>query len=326
MTDRAPHIFRSLERRAGKESFDDVVEAAVAAYGSLRAPSERQARELARLVAPLWSRVGAETRRTAAAVLSHAATVPREVTELLLASPVEIAAPFLVSSPALTESDVARLERSADERVARIARSRRERAGAAPEPAAPALGPRIDDAPSIAPDLADLAPEPAAPPVPGAADEAREALRRLALAGRRPAPAERPTFAALHDLALARDEDGFYAALGALFRLRPETLAQIRDEAGGERLAVALRATGAGAGDAMSVLMMLKPAIGLDVRAFDRLARTYRALGVEDCRRLLDASRAVHQPLTAPDTRAAESPRPEFGRRKERPAAKRDAG
>lgn len=352
MTDPAPHIFRSLERRAGKETFDVVVEAAVAAYGSLRQPSERQSRELSRLVAPLWNRVGADTQRAAAAALSHARTMPRDLTELLLSAPVEVSAPFLVSSPALTADDLQRLEASADERVRRIVRSRVERAETAPPlaPAAvsspvaahglaePAPAMPFVEAPSLVPDLVDEVPavSPETPPATPAgwnAEGVREALRRMALTGRHAAHEPAPPKPRLEDLlahAMDRDEDRFYEALGLALDLRAEIVHQMRTETDGERLAVALKALGAGAADAMSVLMMLKPAIGLDVAAFERLTRVYRTLTVEDGRRLLDdariGSRGTHQPLTAPALRPLSAPRTEFGRRKERPAEDRSTG
>ncbi|WP_062208156.1 hypothetical protein [Aureimonas sp. AU12] len=355
MKDAAPRIFRSLERQAGQQEFDTVVAAAVAAYSSLRHPSTSQAEELSRLVLPLWSRVNADTQRNLAAALSHTQRMPRPLVDLLLAAPIEVGAPFLVSSPALTGADIARLAASGDERVVRLVKNRVGRADAPaacplPEPeAAPSAPAEAQEAaseipaPSLAADflsVTPMMPDVAGEPPLRTAASVRETLRRLALAGRKapppvaaqPAPApEPPTFAALMMAAMRRDEPRFYRTLSDIFGLTDTTLATIRDDEGGERLAVALKALKANAADAMSILMLVKPSIGLDVAAFDEMARFYKALRSEDCRAAIGASRlprpAEHQPLTAPERYdTAPMPRRDFGRRAARPDERKAKG
>ncbi|MBB3996586.1 hypothetical protein [Aureimonas pseudogalii] len=352
MNDAAPRIFRSLERSSGQQEFDLVVTAAVAAYSSLRHPNPSQAEDLGRLVQPLWPRVAAETRRNAAAALSHTPRLPRVLVEALLAEPLEVAAPFLVSSPTLTGADIAGLAASPDERIVRLVRNRTNRPEApapraalqieAPLPAASL--PALDDAdvasPSLSADFLAITPlrgdEPSAPPL-RTAETVRETLKRLAGAGRgRPtvapaSPEAAPTFTALLHHAMMRDEIAFYRTLRGIFGMPEATLRAIEADEEGERLAVSLKALKASSADAMSILMMMKPRIGLDVAAFDAMARFYKALRAEDCRAAIGAARAgalpEHRPLTSPERfDAAPQPRLEFGRRGARPAGREAKG
>ncbi|MET0258345.1 MAG: hypothetical protein ABW179_07160 [Methylobacterium sp.] len=353
MNDAAPRIFRSLERSSGQQEFDIVVTAAVAAYSSLRHPNPSQAEDLGRLVRPLWPRITAESRRNVAATLSHTPRVPRVLVEALLAEPLEVAAPFLVSSPTLTGADIARLATSPDERIVRLVRNRMSRpeapapARADPSdgelpatPAAPAMPEADIPAPSLAADFLAVAPMrgdgPAAPPL-RTAEAVRETLKRLAGAGRgRPAVPPpsleaAPTFTSLLHHAMMRDDAAFYRTLRGIFGMPEATLRAIETDEEGERLAVSLKALKASSADAMSILMMMKPRIGLDVTAFDAMARFYKALRAEDCRAAIGAARAgptpEHRPLTAPERfDAAPQPRREFGRRGARPAGREAKG
>jgi hypothetical protein len=369
MKDAAPRIFRSLERQFGLGEFDTVVAAAVATFGSLRNPSATQVEDLSRLVVPLWGRTRDETKRNVAASLSHAKRVPRSLVELLMESPVEVAAPFLVSSPALSEADLAALAASPDERVAKLVRNRDARGAqppaALPQPAvvaraaapetmeerAPAVSrapaPETVEtrsesevetrqpiaAPSLAADFLAQTPFNARAPSPGRrlpprnADEARELLRRLATAGRGTPKPQTAGLPDLLDAAFAREDVLFYEILSEIFHFDPDTLSRLIEEPSGETLAVALRALKASSADALSILMLMKPAVGLDVATFDSMARFYNALKPEDCRAVIDAAKARHQPLHAPETyRQGEPTRRDFGRRSERPLSREAKG
>lgn len=388
MKDAAPRIFRSLERQFGLGEFDTVVAAAVATFGSLRNPSATQVEDLSRLVVPLWQRTRDETKRNVAASLSHARRVPRSLVELLLESPVEVSAPFLVSSPALTDHDLARLALSADERVARLVRNRDARGTQPPAaPTAPSIAPSTEpvaaapaepaalpterplpeaaapsdtakrlatdtpaegeapsearsgspeiETPSLAADFLSETPFNARAPSPGRrlpprnADEARELLRRLATAGRGQPKREPAGLPELMNAAFAREDVLFYETLSEIFAFDPATLSRLIEEPSGETLAVALRALKASSADALSILMLMKPAVGLDVATFDSMARFYAALKPEDCRAVIDAARANarHMPLTSPEAFGSnEAIRRDFGRRSQRPAAREAKG
>ncbi len=136
------------------------------------------------------------------------------------------------------------------------------------------------------------------------------------------------------DLVLCDDEDPvedvlFYETLSEIFAFDPATLSRLIEEPSGETLAVALRALKASSADALSILMLMKPAVGLDVATFDSMARFYAALKPEDCRAVIDAARANarHMPLTSPEAFGSnEAARRDFGRRSQRPAAREAKG
>ncbi|MFD2237030.1 hypothetical protein [Aureimonas populi] len=335
MKEAAPRIFRSLEQTNGAPGFDAIVRAAVAAYGSLRTPTEAQARDLARLVAPLWQKVSPETQRSVSASLSHAPRMPRALVQLLLDAPVEIAAPFLVSSPSLTEADLSALAARGDERLKRIAESRRRHADAIAPPQAARPAPRSEPSPLpeiAAPPLEAHTLEEPERPAPAPAPQepfataafVRSALRRLAKASRTPAPEGPQAAATLLLRARSRDAARFYATLQELLGLSLDQCARIEADAQGRELAVALRALDIGAADALGILMMMKPGIGLDVGAFERMRQAYAGLGLSESRSRLDAVKRLAR--KAGSTRAtatrSEAQPPQFGRRKTRPAEK----
>lgn len=383
MKDASPRIFRNLEKTGGLGGFDTIVGAAVASFGSLRLPSEHQARDFGRLVVPLWDKITPETRRSLAATLSSSPRMPREIVERLMAEPVEISAPFLLSSPTLSEADLMTLRRSRDRRLRKLIDSRMGSVpeagvagaakarpsstaelvrptpnGAADPVAAPgrvasrpseaALGSAarsrapahaVSAAAAAAPPFAatPATPPPAVPPADAiAADEAsgspasriRQALRRLALPGRRQPRLSTgvSSVGELVAIAVRQDAERFYAGLGHMLGLSGAVCRRIEADEDGERLAVALKALNLGAADALTVLMMLKPRIGLDVAAFERMTKFYRALTAEDCAALArgNAGAAPPPPQFRPQYQDVASllrpaPRPEFGRRKTRP-------
>lgn len=389
MKDESLHIFRSLET-VGAGGFDTIVGAAVATYGSLRAPGEAQARDFGRLVVAVWDKISPDSRRSLAAALSKSPRVPREVVDRLIAEPVEISAPFLMASPALTDADLRRLEDRGDPRLARILAGRlaEPSAAAPPGPVRPAAGkatpptpaaanlrkapplpetarasfePPADarpappqplpatttasgkaeiEAPPLVPDLASragagiqaedrrAAPRQAEnrPDEPEPGSRLRDTLRRLALPGRRRnrSGGGAPTLGELVAFAVRQDAGSFYDALGGLLSLAPATLTEIEGEADGTRLAVALKALGAGTADALTILMMMKPEIGLDVGAFERMTRFYGALKAEDVKTLARAAPGPGPALRSSYEDAGGVRQPEerrsFGRRERLPA------
>ncbi|MBC8129059.1 MAG: hypothetical protein H7Y08_01910 [Rhizobiaceae bacterium] len=386
----SPRIFRSLEHTGGRDGFDTIVGAAVASYGSLRAPSERQARDFGRLVVPLWDKVSSDTRRAFAAALSKSPRVPREIVDCLLAEPIEVSAPFLMSTPIFSEAELKALALGPDRHIRKIFAERIRRseskdpalesatqglplpaleksvsklhveataiadhkpshlARPAEASAEDAQDEPVTTAPPLAPDHGPFASlgndrprgeraTPASAPEPrpdrSAATIMRETLRRLVLPGRRSASssAATPSMAELVGMAVRQNAADFYDGLGRMLGLNEDAVVAIAAEPTGDRLAIALKALNAASADAMTVLMMMKPSIGLDVEAFERMTRTYRALKPADCAALVDAS--AHRPRLSAPTLAPQyqdlSPlprseaRPVFGRRRALPG---DAG
>lgn len=317
MTDASPHIFRSLEKTIGPEGFDTIVRAAVASYAALQRPSETQARDFGRLVIPLFDRTDAETRRVLAASLSATPRLPRPLVERILAEPIEIVAPFLLSSPLLKSDDIAHLTARRDPSLKKILVARRlaNRTVAEPRrrPKALETPPGVPQAhESAAAEVSRLTPSrqtallsmgtntefvggngsaeissdalPASVTPPDQAEETRRILRQMVLPGRKPAPHERQYDRLdLLSLAIAKDREGFYAALAGKLLLDSSAMASIESDEVSEPLAVALRATDVTTADAMTILMMMKPRIGADVVAFEAMERLYAALDAADC-------------------------------------------
>lgn len=314
MKEAVPRIFRSLETPGGQAGFDTIVAAAVAAYGSLRAPTERQARDFGRLVIPLWERTSDEARRALAAALSHAPRVPREIVERLVEAPVEIAAPFLVSTPALTTHDIARLKVRSDERIARILQGRAERGlpGASAE-RAPV------EAPPLAPeDLGASTSERQSDP----AELVRATLKELALRGRRASPSAQETPAQALLRAARGGQGAFFEILGAQLGLSPTERAAIAADESGHALAGILKGLSIGTGDALSILMLVRPQVGFDIAAFEAMAAHYRSLASTPGETGQGASAPVHAPA-ARGLESRDAERSSFGRRKDKPSGAR---
>jgi hypothetical protein len=327
MKDEAPRIFRSLEKEAGRGGFDTVVRAAVANYAALRNPSEHRARSLGRLLVPVWDRLSLDTQSAIARSLATAPSLPRNVVECLLAAPADVVGPFLRSSPCLDPDDLAALAASSDPGRRSLAEERSEQLAAdaalPPQPVPVARRP------------AAATREDLAAPRPKTAAEARATLMQLVQPGSAPRKAAaRPagTVAGIIAAARAGEIEDAYAGLATMLGVDQATMAELVAEPQGEILAAALKALRLGSGDALTIIMLLKPRIGLDVGAFEAMKRRYRELDADICRTRLRiaAPRATRiaspalQPQAAelePRLRAAAAPRPAFGRRRLAPAA-----
>lgn len=313
MKDVAPRIFRSLESPKGRAEFDVIVTAAVAAYGSLRAPTETQAIEFGRLVAPLFERTRPETRRALAASLSHSTRVPAELVDLIVDSPVEIAAPFLVSTPGLSPAHLERLSARGDERIEKILAGRRSRG--LDGPAARPMRTQVE-APPLAPEhLAERAPREPVVDAASAADAAafvRDTLRQIASAGRGDS---RSVGSALLRAA-RRGSTVFFDVAEARLGLSPDQRRHAEEDEGGATLAQALKDAGVETGQALAILMLVRPKIGLDVQAFREMAERYRTLPAATPRKP-DASGEAGERDRDPRSTSA------FGQRSQAPAQPR---
>jgi uncharacterized protein (DUF2336 family) len=301
MKDVAPRIFRSLESPRGRAEFDVIVTAAVAAYGSLRSPTEAQSLEFGRLVAPLFERTRPETRRALSASLSHSSRVPPEIVDLVVDSAVEISAPFLVSTPSLSPAHLERLAARGDERIGKILAGRRERGLDTVGAASPAPRRAYDEAPPLAPaHLSERAPREPVVDAASAADAAafvRDTLRQIAGAGR----GDSRTVGAALLRAARHGEAAFFGAAAARLGLSAEERRQAQEDEGGRTLAQALKNAGVDTGQALAILMLVRPKIGLDVQAFREMAERYRTLPAEPLR-------GEHRSASDPVERAPREP------------------
>ncbi|MEX6507973.1 hypothetical protein [Jiella sp. M17.18] len=303
MTDPQPRIFRTLEKETGRDRFDTIVSAAVAAFTALRRPSQKHQDEFARLVIPLWQKIGPDTKRALAASLAAAPAVPREVVAKLLAEPVDICAPYLlanaggqVGARAPVPPAKAPHRQSPPEAVAAPERRKgfqnasHDLLGRGPVPAEPAGAAGDRAAGTVGP---------------GSADEARSTLRRLVSAGVAPrAEAGRSrTPATIGEiLAAARcgEAASAYAGIAAMLGRGDELAAELAADHKGETLAMALKALDAGASDALTVVILLKPRVGLNMNAFDELKGFFRDVSRADCRGRFGLSASPDRRTAAP--------------------------
>nr|WP_246735946.1 DUF2336 domain-containing protein [Agrobacterium sp. a22-2] len=98
---------------------DVVLMAMVTSFESLRHPMKSELRQFAELFTPLFQASSDEARRQAVAALSQCDYVPPAVALFVASQPIAIAAPFLASSPCLTDDLLIMIARSQGEAHAR---------------------------------------------------------------------------------------------------------------------------------------------------------------------------------------------------------------
>lgn len=98
--------FRQLEARADSSKAERLFRAAVSAFCSLTRPSRREISQLEDLALPLFESVSVESRRFVAAALSECEYAPPALVRRLCEEPIDIAAPLLIRSAALSDVDL----------------------------------------------------------------------------------------------------------------------------------------------------------------------------------------------------------------------------
>jgi uncharacterized protein (DUF2336 family) len=105
--------FRELEASQPLRKKDVVLLATVTSFEGLVMPGKSELRQFADLFVPLYQNSSDEARRLAVAALSQCETLPASVACFIASQPIDIAAPFLISSPALDDDmlmSVARMQ------------------------------------------------------------------------------------------------------------------------------------------------------------------------------------------------------------------------
>jgi uncharacterized protein (DUF2336 family) len=98
--------FRQIAIRTEAGKAERLFRAAVSAFCSLTRPSRREIAQLEDLTLPLFDNVSVESRRYVAAALSECEYAPTALVRRLAQEPVEIAAPLLTRSNALSDVDL----------------------------------------------------------------------------------------------------------------------------------------------------------------------------------------------------------------------------
>ncbi|HLP66387.1 MAG TPA: DUF2336 domain-containing protein [Rhizobium sp.] len=95
--------FRELEKPQGLRKKDVVLMATVTSFENVRHPRKSELRQFAELFAPLFQASSEDARRQAVAALSQNPNVPPAVALFIASQPIAVAAPFLASSPCLSD-------------------------------------------------------------------------------------------------------------------------------------------------------------------------------------------------------------------------------
>ena len=98
--------FRQIALRGETGKGERLFRAAISAFCSLTRPSRREIAQIEDLTLPLFDKVSVESRRFVAAALSECEYPPAALVRRLCEEPVDIAAPLLIRSNALTNIDL----------------------------------------------------------------------------------------------------------------------------------------------------------------------------------------------------------------------------
>ncbi|MBZ9792838.1 DUF2336 domain-containing protein [Rhizobium sp. 3T7] len=104
--------FRDLEAPSASRKKDVVLMATVSSFEGLQPPTRSELRQFAELFTPLFQASSDEARRQAVAALSQCAQIPAAVALFVGCQPIDIAAPFLTSSPAIDDETLITIART----------------------------------------------------------------------------------------------------------------------------------------------------------------------------------------------------------------------
>ncbi len=241
---------------------DRLFRAAASAFCSLTRPSRREIEQLEDLALPLLPSASVEARRFVAAALSECAYPPANLVRRLAAETVDIAAPLLIRSVALTDVDlIALIGRAGLPHARAIARRRKL------NPTIAALI-RALQASADAEAGVPVNDQPAEPATAGAAEGVRRRLRSFMRPARPPAdrstwtarPAGAAGFARLLDTALSGNPALFHTALADLLDIGLPRARDIAADVEGSELAAAFGALRLNEEQAFLLAALLSPA------------------------------------------------------------------
>lgn len=258
--------FRQIAVRTEAGKAERLFRAAVSAFCSLTRPSRREIAQLEDLTLPLFEEVSVESRRYVAAALSECEYAPGALVRRLAEEPVDIAAPLLIRSRALSDIDlIALIGRHGLPHARTISRRKdlnptisdlvkalekptlvRVRPPAV-KPVKAELAPAKVEAPPAKAEEADTAPAPGERQAPGmAAENARRRLRAMM----RPQPESESVnlfigstpYAKLRETALTGNAAFFQTALADALDIDFQTARSLTEQSHYASLLTALRA------------------------------------------------------------------------------------
>ena len=276
-----------LKRETGKS--ERLFRAAVSAFCSLTRPSKRDTAQLDELTRPVYDQVSAESRRYVAAALSECTYPPRSLVLRLCNEPVEICAPLLVRSLALTDVDlIAMIGRHglgharAIGRRANLSPIVRELVHALDRPLMPAPG-RLQPLQTPAPACEAGDDGTKADTASGAAAERIRGRLRALMTLAQPTPAKHALpkaepYKRLRDTALSGRIVFFHTALADALEVDLSAAKRIADPDGYAALALALRALELGEEQAFMVCAAVAPLLFSHPAAIASFLRHYGAI------------------------------------------------
>lgn len=275
--------FRQIAIKGEARKAERLFRAAVSAFCSLTRPSRREIAQLEDLALPLFDMVPVESRRYVAAALSECESAPKALVDRLCAEPVDIAAPLLVRSKALTDIDLIALigrhglpharaiarRTGLNQTIAHLIRALERRAPAnlvpSPEPDGQAL--ITDDENSVNPG--------------GAADNVRRRLRSMMLPTGNDGdhePTEDSRYAKLSAAALTGNPAFFQAALANALDMDAASARSVTDTSSHAVLLAALRALDLAEERAFLIAAAVFPGHFAHAEAIRLFLERYRAL------------------------------------------------
>ncbi|WP_274424891.1 hypothetical protein [Chelativorans sp. YIM 93263] len=277
--------FRHIAFTGKERNRERLFRAAITAFCSLTRPTRNEIAQLDDLTLGLYDAVSTETRRFAAAALCECAFAPPGIIHRLCAEPIEIAAPLLVRSRALSDIDLIALIGRHGLSHARVI-ARRDGLN-------PAIASLIRTL--IARAQAEGAPVISKSAIESAGDidrlePVRERLREVMRDSNRTAeegdqlPTHESGFSALLNPALAGDRDAFAAALGRAIDFPASRVRGIAAAATYSDLMICLKAAGLGAEQAFVITAATYPAQVSHPSAIRLFLQRYDALGAETAR------------------------------------------
>lgn len=255
--------FRQIAHRSESGRAERLFRAAVSAFSSLTRPSRREIAQLEDLALPLFDSVSVEAKRFAAAALSECDSAPAGLVGRLCNETVDIAAPLLIRSAALTDVDlIALIGRHGLPHARAIARRPKlhpsiadlVRALERPRLVQPPAAEAAKTPPPLSPDFAarDSIEKGSQRPKPGQrAENARQRLRAMMRPAepapvREALPVEAPTtvYRKLRDSALTGNTGLLATALSELLRIDPGRARSIAETDSYTDMLISLRMLG----------------------------------------------------------------------------------
>lgn len=306
--------FRQIAIRGRSGKGERLFRAAITAFCSLPRPTRREIAQVDDLTLSLLNGVSVESRRFVAAALSECEYPPPALVRRLAEEPVDIAAPLLIRSGALTDIDlIALIGRHGLPHARAIARRKNlhptiasliralERPTLVPKTQLPLEHPTAAQ-PAQSTDKTDSPPG-------CAAEEVRHRLRSIMAADREPysvalnAPAG-SAYAKLRETALTGNVALFQSALADALGFDVGDARPLTDGSSYSSLLVALRALDVGEDKAFLIAVAIFPKLFPHPEAIRLFLSSYRTLQLDVARRKVEERKAESQ--TQPPQQSAQ--------------------